>query len=81
MELKMGLFRCSHEVYRKDMEAIQIEKGDYLYGILDNVVGAVIKYKGFCHKCKAYVTLEETIASRPLFELFERGYTFKKDEK
>lgn len=76
----MGLFRCSHRVYREDMEEVQIQKGEYLLGKFNDDVGAIINYKGFCHKCKAYVALEEAILSRPIFELFERGYSFKKDK-
>lgn len=68
----MGLFRCKHYVPMAKMKSMVFEQdrvGDYSLGY-----GAVIKYKGFCRECDAYVELREEIVSRALFEYFERNF-------
>ena len=76
----MGLFRCSHYVPMKAMQDLTLEHAQ-VGPILDLQPGVVLRYVGFCRKCKALVSLVEEVPSRALHEYLERAVVKPSPEK
>ena len=65
----MPLFKCKHHVPMGKMEGVQIEHARI--GDRGFEYGLIVRYKGFCERCDAFVEMTEEVFSRALHKAYQ----------